>query len=259
MVDVISDGRMVLGVGLGNFEPEFELFGRTKKTQVSVFEEAIQLVRELWAGAEVDHDTKHFKLKGKIRPLPKNPRLWLGAMSFPGVERAARLGAPWATDPLHNIDVMKEWTEAYRNAGEEHGTTDDLSVVLLRDGWVADDLDQVERDWWPSIRAEHWFYFSQIPRWVADREPLLQGIEAEEDFKFEKHHIDRLVVGSPEECVEMIRRLENEIGNDYLIMSFRVAAGPDHEKELECIERFGKEVIGAYRELEPASAETGAA
>jgi hypothetical protein len=31
-------------------------------------------------------------------------------------------------------------------------------------------------------------------------------------------------------------------------MSFRVAAGPSHEKELECIERFGKEVIAPYRE-----------
>ena len=82
---------------------------------------------------------------------------------------------------------------------------------------------------------------------MADREPLLQGIEAEEDFKFDKHLVDRLVVGSPEQCVETIRSFEDELANDYLIMSFRVAAGPDHEKELECIERFGKEVISAYR------------
>jgi hypothetical protein len=42
-------------------------------------------------------------------------------------------------------------------------------------------------------------------------------------------------------------RFEDEVANDYLIMSFRVAAGPDHEKEMTCIERFGKEVITAYR------------
>ena len=248
MVDVISGGRMILGVGGGNSEPEFELFGRTSANQTALFEESIDIVRRLWAGEEVDHESEHFKVKGHIRPLPKDGgRLWMGAMSFPGVRRAARLGAPWPTDPLHNIHVIKEWVDAYRAEGEKHGTTSKLSLSLLRDGWVADDMDQVERDWWPSIRSEHWFYFSQIPRWVADREPFLQGIEQESDFKFENHHIDRLVVGNPEQCIDTICRYEDEVENDYLIMSFRMAVGPDHDKELECIERFGKEVITGYR------------
>src|SRR5256885_291245 len=119
---------------------------------------------------------EHHMMDDGYTPAP----LWRGAMSFPGVRRAARLGAPWPTDPLHNVHVIKEWADAYHAAGEEHGTTEQLSVSLLRDGWVADDLDQVERDWWPSIRSEHWFYFSQVPRWVADREPFLQGIQAED-------------------------------------------------------------------------------
>ncbi len=252
MVDVISDGRMILGVGVGNYEPEFELFGRTGANQIPLFEESISIVRRLWAGEEVDHVSEYHKVKGHIRPLPKNGgRLWMGAMSFPGVRRAARFGAPWPSDPLHNIHVIKEWADEYRAEGERQGTSDKLSLSLLRDGWVADDLDQVERDWWPSIRAEHWFYFSQIPRWVADREPLLQGIEQESDFSFEKHLVDRLVVGSPEECIDTICRFEDEVDNDYLVMSFRVAAGPDHDKELECIERFGKDVIAGYRARRP--------
>lgn len=247
MVDVISGGRMILGVGIANFEPEFELFGREKRSQVSLFEEAIELVLRLWAGEELDHRGKHFRVKGKISPLPQNARMWMGAMSFPGVERAARFGLPWATDPLHNLDVVREWTEAYRRAGEEHGTRDRLSVVLLRDGWVADDLDQVERDWWPAVRAEHWFYFSQVPRWVADREPLLQDVSSEDDFTFANHLVDRLIVGNPEQCIESIRRFEETVANDWLVMSFRMAAGPSHEKELECIERFGKEVMAPYK------------
>jgi len=247
MVDVISGGRMILGVGLGNFEPEFELFGRSKKVQVSLFEEAIDLVRRLCAGEEVDHHGRYFRVKGKISPLPQDMPLWLGAMSFPGVERAARFGLPWATDPLHNLDVIREWAAAYRLAGEKLGTSDKLSVALLRDGWVADDLEAVERDWWPSVRAEHWFYFSQVPRWVADREPLLKGVRSEEDFTFSKHLVDRLIVGSPEQCIGAIRRFEEAIGNNWLIMSFRMAAGPDHDKELACIERFGRDVIAPYK------------
>ncbi|MBM3676306.1 MAG: LLM class flavin-dependent oxidoreductase [Actinobacteria bacterium] len=247
MIDVISGGRMILGCGIGSFPPEFGLFGLDVKDQVALFEQKISVVRRLWAGEEVEVESEFFKVKGKIRPLPRNPRLWMGAMSFPGVRRAARFGAPWCSDPLHNLDVIREWVGAYRAEGEAHGTSSDLSLCLLRDGWVGDDMAEVERDWWPAIRAEHWFYFSQIPRWVADREPFLQGIEKEDDFQFANHHIDRLVVGSPDQCLETIKRFEDEVANDYLIMSFRVAAGPDHDKEMRCIERFGNEVIARYR------------
>jgi alkanesulfonate monooxygenase SsuD/methylene tetrahydromethanopterin reductase-like flavin-dependent oxidoreductase (luciferase family) len=247
MVDVIGGGeRIIVGVGLGNFEPEFELFGRTKKHQVSLFEESIGLLQRLLAGEEVDHEGRHFRVKGKITPRPRDPQLWLGAMSDPGLRRAARFGLTWVTDPLHNRQVMKEWADTYRAAGAEHGTSERLSIALLRDGWVGDDLDQVERDWWPSVRGEHWFYFSQVPRFVLDREPLLQGVTQEDDFTFENHLVDRLVVGSPEQCVESIRRFEEDVRNEWLVMSFRMSAGPSHEKELECIERFGRQVISAY-------------
>jgi alkanesulfonate monooxygenase SsuD/methylene tetrahydromethanopterin reductase-like flavin-dependent oxidoreductase (luciferase family) len=247
MVDVISGGRLRLGVGLANYPPEFALFGLDVKDMIPLFEESISIIKRLWAGEDLDYASEHFTVKGKVRPLPIGAELWMGAMSFPGVRRAARTPARWLTDPLHNIHVIREWADAYRAEGEKQGTSDELSVLLLRDGWVADDLETVERDWWPAIRAEHWFNFSQLPRWVADREPTLQGVEKEDDFTFAAHHVERFVVGDPARCVETIRRFEEEVGNDYLIMSFRVAAGPDHDKEMACVERFGKEVIAAYR------------
>jgi alkanesulfonate monooxygenase SsuD/methylene tetrahydromethanopterin reductase-like flavin-dependent oxidoreductase (luciferase family) len=245
--DQISGGRVRLGVGLGNFEPEFELYGISKKRQVRRFEEAIDLVKRAWAGEDLDFKGEFYEAKGAITPLPIGAELWIGASSEPGVRRAAKFGAPWPTDPLHNAAVMTHWASHYREAAEEHGTTDDISVVLLRDGWVGDSLAAVEKAWWPYIRAEHWFYFKEIPRWVADREPLLAGISAESDFQFDLHRRDRLVVGSPADCIESIEALHDSIGMDYLIMSFRVAAGPGHEEELECIRRFGAEVIPAFR------------
>jgi alkanesulfonate monooxygenase SsuD/methylene tetrahydromethanopterin reductase-like flavin-dependent oxidoreductase (luciferase family) len=253
MVDILSNGRLRLGVGMANFEPEFELYGLDKKRQVSRFEESIDLLQRAWAGEELDHAGKHFNVKGRVTPSPVSPQLWIGAMSEPGVRRAARFGCRWPTDPLHNLDVMKYWTDLYRGFGEEFGTSEKLGVVLLRDGWVADSLDEVERVWWPRIRAEHWFYFSQVPRWVADREPFLAGIEKEDDFKFDRHRIDRLIVGSPQDCIEQIRKFQDALDPEYLILSFRVASGPSHAEELECLRRFGAEVIPAFREVPAAT------
>jgi alkanesulfonate monooxygenase SsuD/methylene tetrahydromethanopterin reductase-like flavin-dependent oxidoreductase (luciferase family) len=251
MVDILSNGRLRLGVGMGNFAPEFELYGLSKKTQVSRFEECIELVHRAWSGEEFDHRGKHFQVKGRISPLPVAAEMWLGAMSDPGVRRAARYGLPWATDPLHNLDVMKYWADIYRAAGEEYGTSSKLRVNLQRDGWVADSLAEVEEVWWPHGRHDHWFYFEKVPRWVADREPFLVDVKSEDDFHFERHRQDRLIVGSPDDCAEQLRRCDEVLDVDYVFMRFRLASGPTFEQELECIRRFGAEVIPKVRASSP--------
>src|SRR3954469_22755317 len=95
--------------------------------------------------------------------------------------------------------------------------------------------------------TEHWFYFSQVPRWVAKREPFLQGIEKEDDFLFDNHRKDRLIVGSPQDCIDEIAKFRDGVGTEYMILSFRVAAGPSFEEELECIRRFGADFIPAFK------------
>ncbi len=247
MVDILSNGRLRLGVGMGNFAPEFELFGLNKKTQVSRFEECIEIVQRAWAGEELDHRGKHFQVKGKVTPRPVSPEMWLGAMSEPGLERAARLGLRWVTDPLHNLNLMKEWADGYRQAAERHGTTGTTGVVLKRDCWVADSLAEVEKVWWPHVRGEHWFYFSRVPRFVLDREPTLAGVQDETDLRFDTHRLQRLIVGSAPDCIEQIREWQEAIDPEYLILSFRESSGPSHDEELECLRRFAAEVIPAFR------------
>jgi alkanesulfonate monooxygenase SsuD/methylene tetrahydromethanopterin reductase-like flavin-dependent oxidoreductase (luciferase family) len=247
IVDVISQGRMRLACGLGSLPDELRLYGIETTDRITRFEEGIDLIRRAWSGEELHHHGQHFKADGKISPLPDNAQLWLGAISDPGVRRAARFGLPWVGDPLHNLAVMSNWLTKYREAGVEHGTQDDLGLVLMRDGWVADSLDEVERVWWPHIRAKHWFYFKEAPAWVLDREPFLADVRQEADFKFDKHHIDRLIVGTPDECIATIRKFHDTLGDHYLVMGLRMPSGPSHQEELRCIRRFGEEVIPAFR------------
>jgi len=247
VVDQIAGGRLRLGVGLGNFEPEFALMGLEKKDQVERLCEAVELLQQAWSGAEFDFRGRHFTARGRVTPPAAGAQLWMGAMSDVGARRAARYGCPWVSDPLHNIEVMRHWANVYREAADAHGTAAKASVVLLREGWIADSLDEVERIWWPRAREDHWFYFSQIPRFVASMEPSLAEIRREEDFLFDRHRRDRFVVGNAGDCIEVIHRMAEQIGMDYLIMTFRMATGPDHERELECIRRFGAEVIPACR------------
>ena len=247
VVDQISGGRLRLGVGACNFKPEFELMGIDKKEQANRFAEAIELIRQSWTGKEFDYQGKFYNAKGKITPKPIAAQLWLGAMSEVGVRRAARYGCPWPTDPIHNISVIKHWAGIYRDAAREYDTEDEISVVLLRDGWIANSLEEVEKLWWPVVRADHWMYFQKVPRFIKDFEPTLSDVHNEEDFIFSQHHTDRFVVGPAEECIASIKKMQQELNMDYLILTFRFANGPSHEKHLECIRRFGEEVIPHFR------------
>jgi alkanesulfonate monooxygenase SsuD/methylene tetrahydromethanopterin reductase-like flavin-dependent oxidoreductase (luciferase family) len=246
MLDVISAGRVRLGVGLGNYEPEYELYGLDKRKQVSRFEESIELLLQAWRGDEIDHEGQHFRVKGRIAPRPLGAELWIGATSEPGVRRAAKYGCTWLAPPLQRRELIGEWSRLYRESGQAFGTRERLGVALLRDGWVGDSLADVERTWWPYVRREHWFYFSKLPRFMGERETTFAGIESEEQMDFEQHRHDRLIVGSPQDCIEQIEQFRQTIDPSYLIMTFRLAAGPSFDEELECLRRFGAEVIPAF-------------
>jgi alkanesulfonate monooxygenase SsuD/methylene tetrahydromethanopterin reductase-like flavin-dependent oxidoreductase (luciferase family) len=246
LVDVISNGRLRLGIGMGNRGPEYQLYGLDPKTQVSRYEESIDLIQRAWAGEEIDHEGKHFTVKGRVYPQPVGAELWYGAMSVGGVRRAARLGMPYMTDGLHSHDVIKLWTDAYKEAGVEYGTEERLRPILIREAWVADSLADVERDWWPHVRRDHWFYVN-MDRFWREKEPALDGIEREEQLTFDRYRKDRLFVGSPDDMCASIEQFHAMMGNDYTILAFRMASGPSFEKELECIRRFGRDVIPAFR------------
>lgn len=248
MADILAAGRLKFGIGLGNFGPEFELFGLSKDDQVELFEESIEVIQRAWTGEELDFEGKHFTAKGKVRPLPVGAELWMAAMRKVGVRRAARFHCPFIADGLHNLNVMEYLTKEYREASAEAGSNQQQSqVILLRDGWVGDSLADVEREWWPHVRDTHWSYFG-MGRFSAKREPLLAEVKTVDDLHFDKHRLDRLIVGSPADCIASIKQFKEALDPDYFITAYRMADGPSFAAELECIERFGTEVIPAFRD-----------
>lgn len=86
----------------------------------------------------------------------------------------------------------------------------------------------------------HRFYF-QYGAYVPDE--YLKDIKRPEDLSFTKCAKDRLVVGSPEDCLDQLAQWKEEIRPDYVIIRFRQPGGPSHQKTLEAIRRFGEKVI----------------
>jgi alkanesulfonate monooxygenase SsuD/methylene tetrahydromethanopterin reductase-like flavin-dependent oxidoreductase (luciferase family) len=92
-LSLLTAGRFDLGVGIGYRELEFNEFGRELKQRPSLMEEAIEIIRRAWAGDAVSFDGKRFKVGNvRITPTPEHkPKLYLGGMAEPAINRAARI------------------------------------------------------------------------------------------------------------------------------------------------------------------------
>ncbi len=95
-LDMLSDGRLVLGAGLGGVEQEFSAFGEDDSAAVRAArtDEALEVVTRLWSGEKVDHRGQHYRVEGvELQPLPvqpPRPPIWIGGESDGAMRRAAR-------------------------------------------------------------------------------------------------------------------------------------------------------------------------
>lgn len=248
VLDNISRGRAILGVGLGLVEPEFKLFGRNIKDAASLFNEQVQVIRQAWSQNQFSYSGKfhhHENVSITPRPVQKpHPPIWIGAMSEPALKRAARLGDGWISDPLHHINVMKAWADIYRKEAATHGNK--TEAVLIRDCWVAETRKEVEEVWWPGLRAMHLFYknlgFFESGRFNTEWEPWVRTIK-DEEWTFERIAPNRDIAGTPSQVIEEVERYRETVGCEYIVCYFRHPTGPDHERTMKCIRMWGEKVI----------------
>lgn len=95
-IDVLSWGRLRLGIGVGTSEEEYGAMGQTFATRGARCDEQMQLLKRLWTEERVDFDGKWDQVRGAgLDPLPiQRPiPLWIGARAVPSDVVARRIGA----------------------------------------------------------------------------------------------------------------------------------------------------------------------
>ena len=98
-IDVLSGGRLIVGVGSGGVAEEFEALGIPFEGRGAWADEALQLMKELWTNPTPSFEGRYFKVaKVSSRPLPvqkPHPPIWVGGNSRRGIRRAVEHGSVW--------------------------------------------------------------------------------------------------------------------------------------------------------------------
>lgn len=107
-VQVLSGGRLILGVGAGYQKGEFDALGVDFHKRGKLFDEALEVIRLAWAGGAVEYRGTNFRAAGnEPRPAPNlAPPIWIGGGSDKAVERAARWGDGWS--PFYAAPTMSQ-------------------------------------------------------------------------------------------------------------------------------------------------------
>ncbi len=158
-VDVLSGGRLRLGVGLGWNAVEYEALGKTFSDRGRRVEEQVELLRRLWTEPSVTfHGTyEHVTGAGLApRPVQRPIPVWFGAQSPPAYRRVGRLGDGWLPQvpPGPKLDEARAIVDqAAREAGRDPAALGMEGRVSWGDKTIDKLAGQVGR--WRAAGASH--------------------------------------------------------------------------------------------------------
>jgi probable F420-dependent oxidoreductase len=120
-VDVLSNGRATFVLGTGYLRSEFSALGIDFEERNALFDEAVEVIRAMWATDELRYEGRHFTARGvTLSPGPvqqPHPPLWLGGNSKVVLDRVASWGTGWA--PLLGGAALAQTTRTQPIDGDE--------------------------------------------------------------------------------------------------------------------------------------------
>ena len=102
-LDVLSGGRVILGVAPGYLKPEFSALGVNFDERNELTDEAIDVMRRVWTEDEVEFTGRNFRTRGTVMRPPvvqqPHPPIWIGGNSTAAIRRAGRARAGMGAVP----------------------------------------------------------------------------------------------------------------------------------------------------------------
>ena len=242
-LDVITGGKIILGVGLGYRDVEFKAFGVPRKERARRFETNLIAIKRLWTEEKVSMKAPHFELDDAScmpKPLQRpHPPIWVGANADPAIERAARLGDCWYIGPAVEIAGIERQMELYKRALDAAGKPFPQELPMRREVFVAKTREEAIRLCAPYLGAKYKTYFEWGQDMPTGDGGLGQGFEALMQ--------DRFLIGSPDEVADQILALHRRLGINHLVMSTEWA-GMSETLAVETIDMLAKEVFPRVRQ-----------
>lgn len=241
-LDILTRGRLVVGVGAGYRADEFTAFGVDFAQRFAMFDEALRIMQLLWTQDVVSFEGRFWSFQDgrtHIRPQQQpHPPLWIGAMKDAGVRRSARLGDGWPVTPETKVPEMVRLMALYEDERERLGRPQ-VKHPLRRE-IVPGPTTDAAFDRFEAMAKERLLAYAANQLATRNADELsreFRAVAAQETF-----------IGTPEECIEQIRDLAAIVPIDPIL----VRAQWPHmsaDQVVAYLDNLGRDVVPAVREI----------
>jgi alkanesulfonate monooxygenase SsuD/methylene tetrahydromethanopterin reductase-like flavin-dependent oxidoreductase (luciferase family) len=253
-VDILSGGRVVLGLGSGYRPYEFDGFGRDFEIRRDVQEEAIDLVLDLLHKRRVSHKGAHFRstIDGDFEIYPvslqqPHPPLFMAAGTERSMAYAARHGFGLMLSTLPSFDTLAKQIGFYRQhcagapadlvSNPAHGKVD-----IARWVYVAETDADAKRDSADGI-------IRHLTHFMGSATAGYLGNVSEKDravkLDYDELAASTLLHGSPATVTARLRELRDKTGLTSLLLHYPPYYG--HEKAMRSLKLFAERVMPEFR------------
>jgi probable F420-dependent oxidoreductase len=152
VVDNLSGGRLVLGLGLGWRDEEFRMLRIPLEERAARLDETVQILRRAWTGERFSHRGAIFDYdRIRVTPAPAQPGgppIYLGGYAKAALRRAGRLADGYITDAAEPDEVRSSLEVVERAAVEAGRDPSRIALALMQNAfpWDGDDAWGVVRD-----------------------------------------------------------------------------------------------------------------
>ena len=236
VLDLLSGGRVDLGVGAGYRVGEFEGFGVPHCERGKRMDEAVEILQRAWKEGSFSFKGKFFEyddLDVTPKPLQEPLPLFMGGGSKPAMRRAARLGCHLLPPP------NRELIDLYHDELKKNGRTpDDFRIKLFQPMYCCEDPELG----WKEVREHYLYMHNWYRRWYVEAgdgtaSELMDPDDLSRDTYF---------VGTPDACASVIQKMQEDFNFDEFIFWAR-PPGLAWEKSTRSVELFAREVIPRFK------------
>lgn len=215
-LDILTHGRLEVGIGRGFAPKEYTLFGQEMRDSRELVEESLEILRSSFAGRSLAFTGRHFRIDG-VEILPNviqhpHPRLWSAAVSPNSFVRVARQGLGVLAGPFKPWFMLESDVQNYRRHWCGEGAPPigmSVAMLCLPDGKRARSLAKDAFSWFyrelfkttlPVLEKLYPSYehFASLGRY---RELMKLGI----NLKF-LETFGMAVAGTPQQCIDSLER-----------------------------------------------------
>jgi alkanesulfonate monooxygenase SsuD/methylene tetrahydromethanopterin reductase-like flavin-dependent oxidoreductase (luciferase family) len=250
-VDILSKGRLDLGVGQGYVVSEFESFRIPRSQRASRLEEGVDLIQRCFVEENFSFEGKYYPMQRvnlMPKPVQKPLPIWIAAMAEKSVTRAARMGYHLAGSG--GADLQRTYDSALQRFGRD---PKQYNIAQLRAVYVAETTEKA----WDDAEAHLHYMMTAYDRRFKEASdlPWSQAVFSQSDVPPPGKMRNTpglsffqapLAIGSPDDVARELERYSAETRVTHLVMWMQLPGMPA-EKARRSMELFAKEIMPRFK------------